>query len=325
MKKILVIQTAFIGDVILATSLIETLVHYTNEECEIDVLVRKGSENLLESNPNINRTLVWNKKEGKYKSLFKLIKELRKTRYAAVYNIQRFGTTGFLTWRLRADKKVGFSRNPYSFAFDRKVTHEINNGKHEVERNFELIKDDLPTDAQPLKPKLYPSSADKEKVKEVIGNDGDYIVLAPASVWFTKQLPKEKWVELLKNLKQKTYLIGAPSDTDLIDGIIANSGNENAVNLAGKLTLVQSAELIGKAERTYVNDSAPLHLASAMDAPVTAFFCSTVPDFGFGPLSTDSVINQTTETLDCRPCGLHGHKSCPQGHFKCGMTIDVLK
>jgi heptosyltransferase-2 len=75
--------------------------------------------------------------------------------------------------------------------------------------------------------------------------------------------------------------------------------------------------------RNYVNDSGPLHLTSAMNAPVSAFFCSTIPDFGFGPLSEDAQVIATTENLSCRPCGSHGFKVCPKGHFKCGRGIDL--
>ena len=62
-----------------------------------------------------------------------------------------------------------------------------------------------------------------------------------------------------------------------------------------------------------------------MNAPVTVFFCSTVPEFGFGPLSDKTTIIQVKEQLDCRPCGLHGYKSCPKGHFKCGNEIDLTE
>jgi heptosyltransferase-2 len=93
------------------------------------------------------------------------------------------------------------------------------------------------------------------------------------------------------------------------------------VNLCGKLNLLQSAALMQNAEMNFVNDSAPLHIASAMNAPVTAIYCSTVPEFGFGPLSDHFKILQV-EKLSCKPCGLHGYKSCPKGHFKCG-EIDL--
>jgi len=325
LKRILIIQTAFIGDVILATSLIETISESRREACEIDIVVRKGNESLFSNHPKVNSVFVWNKKEHKYRELVRLIKQLRKVEYDFVYNLQRFATTGFMTWRLKSKLKVGYSKNPFSFCFDRKVAHDITNGKHEIDRNFELVRPDLPEETKLLKPKLYPSQEDYQKVLEKANHPGSYTVLAPASVWFTKQLPRHKWIELIRLLAPSgtIYLIGAPSDRVFLDEMIVESGVGTVFNLAGELNLLQSAALIDKARRTYVNDSAPLHLASAMNAPVTAFFCSTVPSFGFGPLSEDSILAEIEEKLDCRPCGLHGYKTCPKGHFKCGERIQI--
>ncbi len=322
MKKILVIQTAFIGDVILMTSLLETLHSAYGNTCQIDVVVRKGNEVFFKEHPFVKRCLVWAKKEGKYKALFNVIREVRKETYDTVYNVQRFASAGFITLRSRAKNKVGFKKNPFAFCYTRKVAHQIGDGSHETERNFKLIQPDLPANQQLCLPKLYPTRADKERVAAIIENTPNFYVFAPASVWFTKQLPKEKWIELGKQASNETLLfIGAPSDAALIDEIRKELTTQKTVNLAGKLSLVQSALLMQKALRTFVNDSAPLHLASAVNAPVTAFFCSTVPTFGFGPLSADAKIAETPEKLSCRPCGLHGHKACPKGHFKCGYQI----
>ena len=92
--------------------------------------------------------------------------------------------------------------------------------------------------------------------------------------------------------------------------------------LAGNLNFLQSAALMQTAVMNYVNDSAPLHFASAMNAPVTAIFCSTIPGFGFGPLSAKNFIVETKMPLSCKPCTLHGRKSCPLGHYNCAFTID---
>ncbi len=92
-------------------------------------------------------------------------------------------------------------------------------------------------------------------------------------------------------------------------------------NLAGKLSFLQTAALMKDATMNYVNDSAPLHIASSVNAPVTAIFCSTVPSFGFGPLSEKSFIVEIQEIIPCRPCGLHGFKKCPEKHFKCAYNI----
>jgi heptosyltransferase-2 len=88
--------------------------------------------------------------------------------------------------------------------------------------------------------------------------------------------------------------------------------------MAGRLTFLESAALMRRATMNYVNDSAPLHIASAVDAPVTAVFCSTLPAFGFGPLSPSARVVQV-EGLSCRPCGVHGRRSCPEGHFACAQ------
>ena len=119
------------------------------------------------------------------------------------------------------------------------------------------------------------------------------------------------------------YLLGAQGDLALCESIMNAAGNKNVVNLAGKLNLLQSASLMESAVMNYVNDSGPLHIASAMNAPVTAFFCSTVPAYGFGPLSDKSFVVQTLEELECKPCGLHGWKSCPLKHFRCATTVIV--
>ena len=92
-------------------------------------------------------------------------------------------------------------------------------------------------------------------------------------------------------------------------------------NLCGQLNFLQSAALMKDAIMNYVNDSAPMHFASAMNAPVTAVYCSTLPLFGFGPLSDKSHIVEIPEPLYCRPCGLHGRSACPEEHFFCAYKI----
>ena len=314
-QKVLVIQTAFIGDVILATPIIEAI-HQHSSTIQIDVLVRKGNESLFENHPFINEVIVWNKKENKYRNLFALLKKIRKSQYSAVINCQRFAAAGLLTILSKASIKIGFDKNPFSAFFTYKLQHQINNGLHECARNLTLL--------QPLsiggniQPKIYPSKLNFELAQP-------YICLAPASVWFTKQWPAEKWVELIATIPENfsIYLTGAPTDKALCYEIIEKSNRKNTINLCGKLSLLQSAALFEGAEMNYVNDSAPMHLCSAVNAPVTAIYCSTIPEFGFGPLSDNSHILQTKEKLSCRPCGLHGFKACPEGHFKCAWGIEV--
>lgn len=322
MKSFLVIQTAWIGDVILATPVIEKL-HRFFPEARIDFLLRKGNEGLLESHPYIHTLYIWNKKEQKLKHLLQLSKTIRNQQYDAVININRFGSSGYVTWRSRAKQKIGFDKNPFSLTYTLKVKHEVGNGKHEVERNLELIQHF--TDTSSEKPKLHIHRHHEEKIKGL--KNTPYICMAPTSVWFTKQLPKEKWLELIGNLEKKyrIYLLGSANDKGFCYDLLEKSGSANVKNLCGELSFLESAALMKEAVMNYVNDSAPLHIASSVNAPCTAFFCSTIPGFGFGPLSDCSVIIETKENPECRPCGLHGFKSCPKSHFKCATTIEVPK
>ena len=247
---------------------------------------------------------------------------MRREKYDLLINLHRFASSGFIAFRSKAKTVIGFSGTPFSRFYTHSVKHEIGNGKHETERNFELLKTIMSTDISLQPPKLYPRKSDYEAIKPYCV--APYFVVAPASVWFTKQLPRSKWIELIRSKPGKAiYLIGATGDRPLLDGIASESGHTKVRVLAGELSLLASAALISSAERTYVNDSAPLHIASAMNAPVTVFFCSTIPAFGFGPLSSDSRIVEVSEELSCRPCGLHGYRKCPAGHFKCGNDIDI--
>jgi heptosyltransferase-2 len=325
-RSILVIQTAFIGDVVLATALLETW-HVAHPDDRIDVLVRRGNEGLLQGHPFLREVLVWDKKRGKLRNLISLLRTIRGRRYDVVINVQRFFATGLLTACSGARETVGFDRNPLSRLFTRSVAHRPGRGEaplHEVDRNHRLIARHCP--GPPARPRLYPSSADYEAVREY--QSQPYLCLAPSSVWFTKQYPEEKWVSFLRLAPAhlQVLLIAGPGDRDVCERIRqAAGGGDRIRNLAGRLSLLQSAALQEGARMNFVNDSAPLHFASALNAPVTAVFCSTIPAFGYGPLSDDSAVVQHPPGLSCRPCGIHGHRRCPEGHFRCALGIDDVQ
>jgi heptosyltransferase-2 len=317
--KVLIIQTAFIGDVILATSIAEKW-HEYYPESTLDMVVKKGNESLFKNHPYLHRVVTLDKTGGKWAALWSLHKKIRSERYDLVINLHRFFSGGFLAAFSGAKEIRGFRKNPLSVLFHQKYPHSISSSdenQHEIIRNHALIAD--LTDKNPAKPRLYPSKEDYRVIQDIVHPATDYITVSPASVWYTKQWPAEKWIEFINHVPQKftVYLLGAPGDHPLCTLVQNNSARKNIHVLAGKLSLLQSAALMQGAVMNFVNDSAPLHLASAMNAPVAAIFCSTVPQFGFGPLSDQSYVFETLHKLDCRPCGLHGRKNCPEGHFRC--------
>jgi heptosyltransferase-2 len=323
LRKILVIQTAFPGDVILATGLIESL-HNAFPQASLDVLVRKGNEVLFEEHPYLSEILILDKKKGKLKAISAMASLVRKKEYDLLINLHRFGSSGFIAMYSGARRIVGFSKNPFSFAYTKRFPHALD-GRHETERNFLLIQD--LKDVKYCKPKLYPSANHYKKVSALFDLASKFVCIAPSSVWFTKELPESKWMELVNFFPPqiKIVFIGAPSDRNKCDRIIAANPHPNCINLAGKISLIESAALMQQAQMVYANDSAPLHLATSVNAPSSAFFLSTVPKFGFTGLSTKANVFECIQPLACRPCGLHGHRACPKGHFKCAIDLEITK
>lgn len=338
MKKFLVIQTAFLGDAVLATALLEKL-HARYPDAHIDLVVRHVNDSLFIDHPFLRKVFVWEKRRNKTRNLFRLIRVIRGERYDHVINCQRFFSTGLITVLARGREKVGYDKNPLSFFFTRTVKHVMpkpaslrdEQGRargphpHEVDRLNALI--EHLTDAQRPLPRLYPNAVALEEADHArfrhMEDKGTYVCIAPASVWFTKQWPEAKWVELIKALPADlhVFLIGAPSDGRSCERIATTAGR--GYNVTEDLSPLGSAALMQGAVMNYVNDSAPLHIASAVKAPVTAIFCSTDPAFGFGPLNANGRVLEPTVPLACRPCGVHGYTACPLGHFKCALEIPV--
>lgn len=325
--RFLIIQTAFIGDVILTTALLEQL-HVTLPGAVLDVLVRRGNEPLLAEHPFVNEVLTWEKKKPgdaliKYRDLWRILTIVRARQYDVILNLQRFGATGLLTALSKAKRTIGFAKNPFSRFFTHPVEYRYEPGIHEVDRNAALLYA-LGIAGPRTAPKLYPSASDYAIARSYQGKP--YACIAPTTLWFTKQYPPERWAELIRALPDDLmiYLLGAPTDGPVCETIRALSGQEGrVVNLAGRMNLMRSAALHQGAVMNYVNDSAALHLCSAMNAPTTAVFCSTVPEFGFSPLADGARVVQTPEPLDCKPCGVHGRTRCPLGHLRCAWGIRV--
>ncbi len=314
----MIIQTAFIGDVVLATALVEEL-HRVLPSARIDFLLRKGNEAIFDNHPFMRKILVWDKSKHKYWHLVQIIKTVRMEEYDLVINLQRFFSTGLVAAFSGAKKSVCYDQNPLSrFATDT-VPHATGGfkGEHEVSRIMRLVH--FITQSKFSRPEIYPTKKDFEQVKF----NKIYLTISPASVWFTKQLPKEKWLELMDRVGEDTtiFLLGGKGDRELCDWLKDKTKHGNTIVKAGELSFLESAALMKHAVMNFTNDSAPLHFASATNAPVTAVFCSTVPAFGFTPLSDNSHIVETRLKLDCRPCGLHGKKACPKGHFNCAAIL----
>ena len=322
----LVIQTAFLGDVVLTTPLLEAL---AARHGPVDVVTTPAAAALLETHPAVRRVIPYDKKgrDAGPGGLVRLARRLRAERYAVAYLPHRSLRTALAAWLAGIPQRVGFADGW------RLLYTEVRwrpRDSHEVDRVLALA-DFAPTNgAVTLRaPTLAMTAADRRAVDAFLqssGITGPFVALAPGSIWGTKRWPYyEKLVGRLVD-RVSVALVGGPEDADLAEKIVraveGDGGRRRAVNACGRLTLRQSAEAIRRAALLVTNDSAPLHLAQAVGTPTVAIFGPTVPAFGFGPRGPrDRVVE--LNGLMCRPCSAHGPQVCPLGHHRCMQSLGV--
>ena len=327
-KKILIIQTAFIGDVVLTIPLVKVLKEYQND-IEIDFLCIPETANLLNGNPLINEVIVYDKKgtDKGFTGLINIFKKIRKRKYDIVLSPHRSYRSALISFFSSSQNRISFDRSSLGFLYTQKVKYL--KGVHEIIRNLKLLEPLGIQKTEIIKPDLFPSEVDKTTVDKLLKsygiNDNDrFIVVAPGSIWFTKRFPEEKFISLLNYFSEndfKIVLSGSKSDYELCGRILNASANTKIYNLAGELSLLQSTELIKRGKLIITNDSAPLHIANSLGTDVIAIFGATVTDFGFYPYGKNDVVFEING-LDCRPCGIHGGSKCPVKTFDCMLKIN---
>jgi heptosyltransferase-2 len=338
--KILIIQTAYLGDVILTLPLVQNVKKHM-PEAEIDFLCIPQTESVLKNNPYIRNLIVYDKRgKNKFFKLREIISAVKKSKYEIVISPHRSFRSALITHLSGAEVRIGFDKNSMSNFLTHRVTYikDI----HEILRNLELIKVipgiTLTKENEILKPELFPSKKDVEFVDKFLtphfyppqagehSKDSALLIsIAPCSKWFTKQLSESKTVEVISTLLTKRYkvvLIGGKEDSPFCNKIESRTNNPNLQNLCGKLTPLQSKVVIDNSVCLVSVDSAAAHLGASSDIPIIQIYGSTVPEFGFYPLTSKNVIIEN-KALACRPCTDHGRNSCPLRHFKCMEDLDA--
>ena len=315
----LVIQTSFLGDVILTTPLIAELAR----RGPVDVLVTPEGATALANNPNI-RTVLRYDKRGTYGSalgLWATIKELRRRRpYEAAYLAQGSFRSGLIAMMTGATERIGVASSTGRVLYTKQVPYRPE--RHHAERLWSLAMSECadPPTLEQIRPRLYPSEDERRMVEGLLRRSGvvdePFVVLAPGSAWGTKRWPY--YVDLANRLAHdcRIAIVGSKADAAIAEEIAAVVPSDRLMNTVGTLPLLASAELISRAQAIVTNDSAPQHLASAMGTPTLTIFGPTVPEFGFGPLAERHAV-AGLDGLSCRPCHRHGPERCPLGHWRC--------
>lgn len=318
MTAVAVIQTAFIGDVVLATPLLESARISAPGETIVAV-VRKGSENILGNNPNVDEVLVWDKhgRDHGAAGIVHMAKRLSRLGVRMALVPHRSFRTGLMVFFSGTPVRVGFNRGGGPLFHTVRVTYMT--GIHEVERNLMLARA-AGWISDGLRPAIYPDDDDRSVVDGILRGMNAYCVIAPGSVWETKMWPLENFIRVGTHFSRRgmpVVVSGGPYDRDLCSSLAA--GIPGALDVCGILTIRQSAELYRRSSFVLTGDTAPQHIAAAMDARVVSIFGPTIREFGFWPYTPKGVVIE--EDVSCRPCGVHGHRSCPNRTHLCMRRI----
>jgi lipopolysaccharide heptosyltransferase II len=311
--SVLVVQTAFLGDVGLSTPLISVL---AERHGPVDVVTTPAAAPLLETHPAVASVIRYDKHRADrgFAGLWKLGAELRARHYSAVYLPHRSVRSAALALLAGAGERIGFGGTLASASYTRRVQRAARG--HEVERLLALAGT---TQSAPVS--LGLTADDRlaaDRWLEAAGIAPGFVALAPGSIWGTKRWPY--YAELAARLERPCVVVGGPDDSSLAADIVAAA--PRSTSAAGGLGLRASAALISRAAALVTNDSAPLHLATAVATPVVAVFGPTVPEFGFGPRGAGDV-SLGRDGLPCRPCSRHGPMVCPLGHHRCMRELSV--
>nr|WP_239458991.1 glycosyltransferase family 9 protein [Fusobacterium mortiferum] len=313
----MIIHTAFIGDIVLSTPLIKKL-RDTYPKAEITYLTTPVGASILRNNPHLNHIIEYDKR-GEHKGIkgfWAIAKKLKMEAYNLVITPHRYLRSTFLTFLTGAPIRRGYDSAAASFLYNERVHYD--KSKHEVEKLLSFVPKD---EGKRYEIEIFPTELEVEKVDKLLEKRREkVVVVAPGSKWFTKKWPLEYFNRVIKELEKRedtTVVVVGGKEEMFFNMPLANT----TIDLRGKTTLLELAEVIRRADIVLTNDSSPIHIASAFpNVRILALFGPTVEKFGFFPWSKNSEVFQV-EGLECRPCSIHGGDSCPKKHFKCMLDI----
>ena len=330
LRSILVVQTAFIGDVVLVIPLLKAI-HNFWPDTYLDVMVRPPAQNLVETLPYVRSVIVYDKygTDRGIRGIKKISRLLRENLYDVAFIPHRSFRSGLIPYLTGVPGRIGFSKGGGRLFHTRSIPYP--RGSHEIQRNLKLLS---PLGKKPAAepPEVIPTTEDFEFINgELSAVEGSTLIaFAPGSVWFTKRWPEEYFIQLGESCIQRGWrivLIGGEEDSQLCGSISDALGSE-CLDLSGKTSLRRSVEVLRRTALLVSNDSAPTHLGIASGTCVLTIFGSTTPEFGFAPFGSKG--KSIGIKLNCRPCTDHGRQSCPKKHLGClkeispGMVFDEI-
>ncbi len=313
-RKILIIQTAFLGDCILTLPLINTV-----KKClsaHVSVLVTPAFKDVFKNSPSVDKVIVYDKKGADRgpANFLNLVKIIKNEKFEQAFLPQRSFRSGLIAFLSGIPKRIAFKRGGAKFLATERCEYDWD--KHEVERLLNLAR--LAGCKKPVKEfSLIPDNNLIRKYKDLFSNHSTKKVLGICvqSEWKTKQWPVERYKNLIKEVWKDFTIV--------IIGKNHEKWDEDVINLTGKTSVKELLAAVSCLDILLSNDTGVMHIGAAFKKPVIAIFGPTVPGMGFSPYGNMHKIIEVP--LNCRPCSLHGPQRCPLKHFKCMRDIEIKR
>jgi len=316
MVKFLIIRFSSIGDIILTTPLVRCLKSQVNE-AEIHYLTKSRYSQILTANPYIDKIHLLKK------NLPEVIKELRKEKFDYIIDLHR----NIRTFRVKSSlRRISFAFNKLNLRKWMFVSLKWNRlpHKHIVDRYMDTLRlFSVKNDEKGLDFFVPPS--EEINLEKILGKEPQKLVsLIVGGGHYTKQIPAEHIIDLIRKLEVDVILLGGIEDVNKAAGIMSEIKKKNVYDVTGKLSLNESASILCKSDIIITPDTGMMHVAAAFKKNILSIWGNTVPEFGMYPYQpgSESKIFQVTN-LHCRPCSKIGFSSCPRKHFHCMLKQDI--
>ena len=300
MKKILLIRLSSLGDIVILSSALE----YLEGKAMVDIALYEQFADIYMDDPRIRKIIpIPRTIKGKIKAF----KQIREEKYDVVVDCHKKFYTILLSRTARTCKRISIKKN----SLKRRMTVWLK--KEIVERPLYM------TYIEPLvalfKEKKYPVPKLVSMKKPPFDVEGKYAVFVPGASKNTKKWPREYFLQLAEMTYRKLNIKPV-----FVDAQPLNIKLSFLIDLGGKTNLRELAYILHGAEFVVSNDTGPAHMAAALSTPLFVIFGSTIPEFGFRPVSGAPVF-LFERKLRCRPCSLHGKDRCSRGDLLCLKDI----
>lgn len=336
LRRVLVIKLRHHGDVLLTSPVFSTLKNHA-PHLKIDALLYQDTAEMLTLHPAIEEIhtidRAW-KRAGlltQAQQEWALLSRLRSKRYDLVIHLSEHPRGAWVKRltgaRYGVARRLGNRDRWWQNSFTHLFPWAPGNTRHTVEIHLDALRRiGLQPDFSERRLVLEPGLDAKRHIAEILAARGlsskGFIHLHPTSRWLFKCWAEDKVTALMQALQSQGHTLVVSSAPDarelaMLERILRPL-TQPVVNLGGQLTLKQLAALTAQAKLFIGVDSAPMHIAAAMQTPVLALFGPS-GDKEWGPWMVPHRV--ITSDHSCRPCGQDG---CGGGKIsECLTTLPV--